>query len=105
MGNRGRDRMPDAKKRAETLVALEIDGERITVDSRAITLRERQEMKRALADLPVEADEMDWVAAAAWITMRRSDPALTLDDVMDRVTVGDVQDREFVDAEADSPEA
>ena len=101
---RGRERS-GAGKAAERLMAIEVNGEKITVDVRSMSMRERSVLRAALAQLPVEPDEVDWTVGAVWIAMRRNDPTLTFDDVLDAVTVGDVLDREPVEAEADSPEA
>lgn len=107
MGSRGRDRSNADRgiKPAGSLIAIEVNGERVVIDSRAMTMRERSVLRAELAKLPVEADNMDWTVGAVWIAMRRTDPDLTFDEVLDSVTVGDIADRELVDAEADSPEA
>ena len=102
--SRGRERSGKPKS-AERLLAIEVNGERVTIDARVMTMRERVLLRAELAKLPVEADEMDWTVGAVWIAMRRNDETLTFDDVLDSVTLGDVLDREAVEPEVDSPEA
>lgn len=99
---RGRDR---SGKTPDRLMVIEVNGEPLTIDNRAMTMRERQVLRAELAKLPVEPDQQDWVTGAVWIAMRRNDPALTFDEVCESLTVGDVSDLEMVDPEADSPEA
>jgi hypothetical protein len=92
-------------KASERLMALEVNGQRVTIDHRAMTMRERQTLRAELAKLPVEPDELDWVTGAVWIALRRDDAELTFEQVCDSITVGDMQARTLVDAEVDSPEA
>lgn len=105
MANRGRARTRPAEQSGEKLLAVEVDGERYTIDSRAFTIGEKQLMKRELSRLGYEADDIDWIAASVWIIRRREDRQLSFADAMESMTIGDIQDREVVDAEVDSPEA
>lgn len=102
--SRGRERSGKPKS-AERLLAYEVNGERVVVDVRAMTMRERSELRHALSTLPVEADEVDWQVGAVWIALRRKDSSITFDEVFDSMTLGEMLDREPVDPEADSPEA
>jgi hypothetical protein len=70
-----------------------------------MTLRERQAMRAQLAALEVEPDWMDQIAAQVWVAMRRRDEDVTFGDVLDALDVADVEALEWIDAEADSPEA
>lgn len=86
-------------------MAIEVNGQTVTIDTRAMTMRERQMLRAELAKLPVEPDEMDWTVGAVWISLRHNDPDLTFEQVCDSVTLGDILDREAIEPEADSPEA
>lgn|GEM_PF-5748958 len=75
----------------------------VVVDDRTFTIGERRKARTALAALGGESDELDVSAAAVWIVLNRAHPDVTLEDVLDNLTVGD-----FLDAAAakdDSPEA
>lgn len=86
------------------VIAVEIDGERLVIDNRAMTIRERQLVRRELAQI-ANPDRMDWIAGAVWIARRRTDPNVTFDDICDALTIGDIEDVEIVEPESDSPEA
>jgi len=104
----GRGRERSGGNRSSTAAAplsIEVDGEPVVVDTAMMSLRERQVLRAELAKLPAEPDQMDWLAGGAWITLRRNDPALTLDDVMDAITISDFYDAERVEVGGDSPEA
>jgi hypothetical protein len=104
MASRGRERSGGGKA-AEKLLAIEVNGTPVTIDARAMSMRERVLLRAELAKLPVDPDEFDFRVGAVWIAMRRDDENLTFDDVLGSVTVGDMLDPIVVDAEADSPEA
>ncbi len=104
MAGRGRERSGGGKT-AERLLAIEVNGEQVLIDHRAMSMRERQILRAELAKLPVEPDEMDWTAGAVWISLRRNDPDLTFETVCESITVADMAARTLVDPEADSPEA
>lgn len=104
MAGRGRERSGGGKS-AEKLLAIEVNGQPVTIDVRAMSMRERVLLRSELAKLPVEADEMDFRVGAVWIALRRDDESLSFDEVLGSVTVGDMLDPLVVDAEADSPEA
>jgi hypothetical protein len=103
MASRGRERSGGTKTSTK-LLAIEVNGERVTIDTRAMTIRERQTLRAELAKLPVDADQQDWIAGAVWIALRRDTPDLTFGEVCDSLTIGDVSDLEYLDSEADSPE-
>ena len=95
----------DDRKAQSRLMAIEVNGQRVTIDNRSMTMRERQTLRAELAKLPVEPDQQDWIAGAVWIALRRDDEKLTFDDVCNSLTIGDVSDLEIIEPEADSPEA
>ena len=102
--SKARERSGTSSKLAPPL-AIEVNGERVVIDNSTMTIRERQTLRAALAQLPVEADQMDWTAGAVWIALRRQNPDLTFDEVLDSVTIGDVLDVERVEADPTDPEA
>jgi hypothetical protein len=104
MASRGRDRSGGGKA-AEKLLAIDVNGQQVVIDHRAMSMRERQMLRAELAKLPVDPDEMDWTAGAVWIALRRDDADLTFEAVCESITVGDMAARTLVDPEADSPEA
>jgi hypothetical protein len=98
----GRDRS-GIKSKTSKLVAVEVNGERLVIDSKAMTIRERQQARAELALLP-DSDSTDAMAASIWIAMRRTNPALTFAEVCDSLTVADLDDAEFLEDDT-SPEA
>lgn len=103
MASRSRER--SGKAGSSKLLAIEVNGERLTIDTKAMTMRERQLLRRELATIGVEPDTMDWTAGAVWIALRRTDPTITFEDVCDSLTVDDLQGVEMVDADGADPEA
>jgi hypothetical protein len=103
--SRARERTDGASSKAKKLIAIEVNGETLTIDIKAMTLRERQAMRAQLAKLEVEPDWMDQIAAQVWVAMRRRDEDVTFGDVLDALDVADVEALEWIEAEADSPEA
>jgi hypothetical protein len=101
--SKARERSGGAKS-DDRLMALEVNGERLVIDNRAMTIRERRILRAELAKLPVEPDTQDWVAGGAWIALRRTEPDISYDEVCDSITVGDVSDLEMIEAEASDPE-
>lgn len=100
----GRDRSGKGRGGATSgVIAVEINGERLVIDNRAMTIRERQLVRHELAAI-TNPDRMDWIAGAVWIARRRTDPTVTYDDVCEALTIGDIDDVELVEPESDSPE-
>jgi len=95
-----------AKPSSEAVRVL-VNGEAVVVDPSTLTGRERQLMKRALAtSIEGEPDALDGLYAGLWVTMRRTDETLTFDEVLDAVTIGDLNAAEKVaSGDDDSPEA
>ena len=95
------------KKPSETMpvVRVMVNGEPVVVNSATFTGRERQLMKKELAGIGYEPDGEDAMFAAIWVVMRRNDPSLKFEDVLDSITSGDFADAEQVtEADDDSPE-
>jgi len=105
MASRARTRTPSRPKPSERMPAIriELDGQSVLVDAASSTLRERWEAKESLraAGLPVDDDEL-MLGATIWAIAKRSVEGLTLDDVLDNVTLGALMDGTSDD---DSPEA
>lgn len=104
MAGRGRTRSGKGTATDRKLMAIEVNGEHITVDSKAMSIAERQLVRSELAKLAAP-DFMDSVAGAVWITLRRNDKALTFAEVCENLTVEQLEGAEYVDAEDASPEA
>jgi hypothetical protein len=85
-------------------IQLKVNGEVVVIDPRTLTGRERQKMKRAIAAIDYEPDDADALYITIWIVMSRTDPNLTLDEVLDAVTIGDLERAETASGD-DSPEA
>jgi hypothetical protein len=87
-----------------SVIQVMVDGETVVVDPRSMTGRERAQARSALIrwgrDNEVEPDETDATYAAIWIMLRRARPDVTIDEVFDAVTQGDLEDA----AEVDRPE-
>jgi hypothetical protein len=93
------------RKKAARLLAVEIDGRKVTVDQRSLTIRESQLLRAELDKIGVKPGSNDWFAGLVWITLRRDNATLTYAQVCESLTIGEVEDAEFVEAEADAPEA
>jgi hypothetical protein len=106
MASKGRERSGGSgPSRTQKLLTITVNGNDLSIDPAAMSLRERQQMRAQLAKLEVDADWMDQIAGQVWIAMRRDDPAVTFDEVLDALDVGDVSNGVWVDPEDDSPEA
>lgn len=105
MASRARARTAPKPKPSDRMSAirLTIDGQTVAVDAASSTLRERWEAKESLraAGLPVDDDEL-MLGATIWAIAKRTIEGLTLDDVLDSVTLGALMDGTTDD---DSPEA
>ena len=91
-----------------------VNGDTVEVDQRTFTLAERRASRVALLaqsnDDDLAPDETDAIAALVWVTLKRSQPELTLEDICDSLTVGDLVDAETIKADDltdrdDDPEA
>jgi hypothetical protein len=89
---------------AEKLMAIEVNGERLVIDTKAMTIAERQLVRGELAKLPAP-DSTDSLVGAIWIRLREKDETLTFAEVCESLTVGDMDAIEFFEAETDTPEA
>lgn len=74
------------------LVTLNVNGSPVTIDQRTLTMSERQAIKREIAKLDYEPDDLDALCATIWVVMRRTDPALTFADVCDSLTLEDLSE-------------
>jgi hypothetical protein len=102
----GRERS-GVKPTASSVVTIVVNGETVIVDPNTLTMRERQQIKSALAKLDYPADDMDALVATIWAVMRRSDPRLTFDDVCGSITTADLNaiETSSTNKDDDSPEA
>ena len=80
-----------------------VNGVPVTIDQRTLTMSERQAVKRELAKLDYEADDLDALCATIWVVMRRTDTALTFTDVCDSLTLESLT--EATEGDPTSPEA
>lgn len=106
MASKSRERSGIVDRTAPPVAKITVDGVEVYVDASTFTGRERSIMKRALAGLGYAPDGEDAMFASLWIVMRRTQPDLTFDEVLDTVTMADMATAEIVAAdEDDSPEA
>jgi predicted nucleic acid-binding protein len=78
---------------AKTTLRLVFDGTEVLIDPETATIRDRWRGKEALRALNLPSDDSDlWTAALIWVIATRDVPDLTLDDVLDTVTLGDLGD-------------
>jgi hypothetical protein len=93
---------------------VRVNDVEVEVDHRTFTLGERRASRAALlamsGDDDLAPDEMDALGALVWVVLRRSQPDLTLGDVVDSLTIGDLVDARTLDPAAltdkdDDPEA
>jgi hypothetical protein len=91
-----------------------VNGDSVEVDQRTFTLAERRASRVALLAQSngddLAPDETDAIAALVWTVLRRSDKELTLDEVCESLTVGDLAGAETIKADEqsnqdDDPEA
>lgn len=80
---------------------VEVDGKRYDVDLLAMTLGERRTMRLELAKLEGETDGWDFTAAMIWLVVRRDRLDVTLQQILDGVTIGAVVPTEVAE---DDPE-
>lgn len=85
------------------LVAVVVEGERIVIDVRAMTIKERQIARAELAKID-NYDEVDTQVASIWIALRRTRPDLTFAELCETLTLHDVDTSEVLEDD-DSPEA
>lgn len=105
MTSRARTRTPAAKPSKQLpTVTLTLDGQEIVIDAATSTLRERWQAKEALrsAGMPIDDSEL-MLGATIWVVSKRTLADLTLDEVLDSVTVGALMDSGAGDE--DDPEA
>ncbi len=81
------------------------DGTEVVCDVRSMTMGERRAAKNELKRLGDDTDQLEATVAALWVMMRRDDPTLDFLELMNRVTMAELQDAEVVDepAGADDP--
>ena len=87
------------KQSAESAgVAVRFNGNIYSVDVREFTLRENSVRTQALkaAGLPLDDTWLN-VGSAVWAVIRRTDPDIKLDEVLDGLTVGDWLDAQPVE--------
>gem|GEM_PF-4579435 len=82
-------------KTSTPFIKLDLDGQEIVVDPNDLTIRERHEGRAELRRLGLTDDDggYDWqtgAAMTAWLIARRTNPDLTLGEVVDTVKVGDL---------------
>lgn len=87
---------------ASPVVTLLVNGDPVTIDQRTLTMSERQAVKREMAKLEYDADDLDALCATIWVVMRRTDPALTFVDVCDSLTLESLS--EATEGDPTSPE-
>lgn len=66
-------------------------------------MSERQAVKREIAKLDYDADDLDVLCATIWVVMRRTDSALTFADVCDSITLESLSEA-TTDGDPTSPE-
>lgn len=93
-----------SKKKPAGVLRITIDGVAVDVNPLTITIREAHRASVALqAGGYPETNQMR-AASHAWVVAQRSMPDITLDDVLDSMTLGDLG-QVLVETEDDSPEA
>lgn len=78
-------------------VTVKVDGVPVSVDPLTLSMRERQMVNKAVAGLGYPADEMDLLTGAIWVTLRRTRPDLTYEEVCDSLTMADLMAAEADD--------
>lgn len=99
---------PAAEKKVKLVpVEVEVNGQRLVVDPRTFTVREEYLRRRTLEELDLPATGNFLAAASVWIMLRRERPELTLDEVVDSLTLGAIEDSKALrvdeDGSADDP--
>jgi hypothetical protein len=85
-------RKPDEPRDTERLpvVSFELDGKKIVVNVATLTIGERRRARAELKKLGDDVDELDGLAAMIWVHLRRDDPTLELEQLLDKLTIGDL---------------
>ena len=86
------------------LLRVRVDGVEHLIDPEAFTIREAHERRKSLEDagLP-SSDPMLLAASTVFVALRRTDETVTLDAVLDSMTVGDYRSMEPVKEEGSDP--
>ncbi len=84
--SQGRDRTLSPK----TQLTAHVLGRDVVIDPDTLTMGERSQMKRVLAQLGYEPDDTDVLVGTIWVVMRRADPELTFEEVCDAITIADM---------------
>lgn len=87
----------------ERRFSVEVNGKRYDIDPMMLTLGERHHMKVEIAKVDGDPDEWDIYGGMIWAFARRDQPDITLVDIMNAVTVGDIVNA--AEVASDSPEA
>ncbi len=75
-------------------VTITVNGRRVYIEPETLTMKERQLLKREMAQLGYDPDETDILMATIWVVMKRDDAELTFDEVCESITVGSLTDME-----------
>lgn len=67
---------------------VEVNGQYYDVDLLSFTLGERRTIRLELAKLDGDTDGYDFTAGMIWVTVRRDQPDITLQQILDGVTIG-----------------
>lgn len=92
-------------KKPAGVLRVVIEGVAIDIDGRTITMKENERAKAALRIAGYEPDFENRAASRAWVVACRTFPELTFDEMMDAMTIGDLQEVMTEKDADDSPEA
>jgi hypothetical protein len=91
----GQARKNSGKERGsakDETIAVVVDGVEVQINPHTLTMKERQLVRSVLSKLEYDVDDMDVMTATVWVVMKRTDSALTFDDVSDSLTIQDLED-------------
>jgi hypothetical protein len=79
--------------------SVDVNGRVYEIDPRHITFGERRRIRVELAKLEGESDGFDFTAGLIWTFVRRVEPDITLEQIMDSVTLGEAVESVIDDAD------
>ena len=88
---------------------VKVNGRELAVDHSTFTLAERRLSRVGLLELAqgddLAPDEADVLASLVWVTLRRENPDLTIAEVYDSLTLGELRDGSPIDDDAEVDES
>lgn len=85
---------------------MSFDGREIEIDAATLTFGEQRKVNKAIREMAEDEEDAQVLATPAfvWVILQRTEPDITLDEVVDGLTIGDAMSLGGT-LELDDPEA